>query len=432
VDQKTTAPRPYQATAISGVRWEWDRGVDSVILQLPTGGGKTHTAAAFIAAETGPVVFAAHLDALVGDTAARLRSAGVSCGIVAPWAKAQPEERVQVVSLGTAHARRLAPPAVLIIVDECHRAMARTVRSWLERYQKGVRLLGLTATPERGDGQPLGDLFESVVQGPSVASLMADGFLCGYTLKCPGANRQGDGVRELAKHREEWTRALYFAETIDAGVAAARRLNEAGLPAACLFGDTPRRVREAFRGALRSGELRALVGVGVFVEGFDEPSVDAVVLDAAFGTVGRYLQAIGRGLRPSPRKTGLLILDVRGAVHMHGLPDEGRTWNLSGTASTRNEPGMRIATCQKCLAVYKAGPSACPRCGASAEAAVVYEREPTHTEKLVEYAKIPREQRIARYRAAMIRLATSRFRMDVKSAERYATKETEKRFPCPQ
>lgn len=425
----TTVSRAYQARMVADVHARWDFGDRSVLLQLPTGGGKTHTAASIIANERGPVVFAAHLDSLVGDTAARLRSADVACGIVAPWAPSEPSHPVQVCSLGTVHARGLAPPAGLVILDECHRAAARTVRAWLGRYE-GVRLLGLTATPERGDGQGL-DMFDAMVQGPSVAHLTAEGYLCGYDLLCP-TSRAGDGVAELVKARRgsSWTRALYFAETIAAGQDVARRLRQSGITAEEMYGDTPRESRESMRARFRAGETAVLVGVGVFVEGFDEPLADAVVLDAAFGTVGRFLQAIGRGLRPAPGKRKLLILDVRGAVHIHGLPDEDRTWSLSGAvASTRTEPGMRIATCRECLAVFKAGPTSCPRCGATSARAEVYTRKPTGAEKLMLYSAIPIEKRRANYHAAMRRLATTRFHMSERAADAYATKKTLEKFP---
>ena len=76
----------YQRALVDRVYAAWAAGSRSVVLQLGTGGGKTHTAASILREETGPVVFAAHLDSLVGDTAKRLRGAGTPCGIVAPGA----------------------------------------------------------------------------------------------------------------------------------------------------------------------------------------------------------------------------------------------------------------------------------------------------------------------------------------------------------
>ena len=89
--------RPYQAEMVREVHAAWDQGARAVLLQAPTGAGKTHTVASLISEWDGPVIFAAHLDALVGDTAARLPGAG----IIAPWATPTPSARVQVCSLGT-------------------------------------------------------------------------------------------------------------------------------------------------------------------------------------------------------------------------------------------------------------------------------------------------------------------------------------------
>lgn len=420
--------RPYQAQLNREVRAHWDAGRLSVLLQLGTGGGKTHTAAGILGRETGSAVFLAHLDALVGDTAARLRGMGQDCGIVAPWAKPEPEKRIQVASLATVWARGYFPPGELVIVDECHRAKARTVESILGMYP-GKRLLGLTATPERSDGQGLGDIFPWMVQGPSVAELMAMGALCGYSLLCPAGRGRGDGVAELLRATGRWSRALYFAETIDEGRLAAHRLRELWYTVEEIYGDTPRNEREAIRDRLRTGKTQVLVGVGVFIEGFDEPSVDCVVLAATLGTVGRYLQAIGRGLRPSPGKDGLLILDCVGAVHVHGLPDEGRVWNLHGQASTRTEPGMRISTCSSCHAVYRAAP-VCPRCGAGREAAETYKRKPSPAERLVELDAIPLAARREAYWRAMVKIGMLRLRMPRAAAERWATEGAGKRFKC--
>lgn len=410
----------YQGKAKAEILAAWAAGHRCVLLQLPTGGGKTYMASMIIAEEAGYCIFAAHLDSLVGDTADRLREQGIPCGIVAPWAPFEPQYRIQVASLGTLHSRRLELPAELIILDECHRAKAKTVLAWLALYPK-ARLLGLTATPQRGDKQPLGDVFSHMVVGPSVKELIAIGALCQYTLLCTGgaqANRRGDGVAELEMGAGQWTRALYFAQDKAAGAEVATRLRKAWFNVEEIYGETTRKEREKIRARLRSRETDVIVGVGVFIEGFDEPQVDAVALDASFGPIGRFLQAVGRGMRVAEGKRGLTIYDLRGAVWRHGLPDGDLKWSLTGEACTRTEPGMRLLCCNHCAAVFRAA-SICPRCGRPVTPSREKPKPKTKAEKLQEYNSIPFATRRANFLATLVRVGLSR-RMPKGLAEQWA------------
>ena len=424
----------YQPALVARVREAWATGHRSVVAQLPTGGGKTHLAASILREETGPVVFAAHLDSLVGDTAKRLREAGTPCGIVAPWARPEPSHRVQVCSLGTLHARGTRPPAGLLILDECHRSEAPTVKGILSDYPD-ARILGLTATPERGDGAPLGDTFDAMVQGPSVRELTRLGALVPATMVVPvdeGSDVRGDAVAELRRLPGPW-RALVFAASIEEGRQTAERLRDAGLPCGELYGDTPRQVREDLRAKLRGGELRALVGVGVFIEGFDEPSVDVVALDAAFGTVGRYLQAIGRGVRRHPGKTHCTVLDLRGAVFLHLPPDIDREWSLTGEAvRPKLEAGLAFSRCGACWAVFLRAP-VCPRCGVRVLVKALPIRRLQRAAKMVQWDTTPEPVKRARYHAACVRLGIMRRRMSPKAAVLWADHALAKSFkePCP-
>ena len=169
--------RDYQAAQVEGVREAMRAGKRAILMQAPTGAGKTFTAAECIRASVAlgfRVVFAAHLDALIDDTSERLEEAGIEHGVIQAARPRKPDAAVQVASLATLHRRQEAPPADLFILDECHRAMASTVRGVLDRYPR-ADLLGLTATPQRGDGQPLGDVFEVMVPGPSMKRLIEGG-----------------------------------------------------------------------------------------------------------------------------------------------------------------------------------------------------------------------------------------------------------------
>lgn len=139
-------------------------------------------------------------------------------------------------------------------------------------------------------------------------------------------------------------------------------------------------------------------GVGVFIEGFDCPPIETVILARAFGVAGSYLQAIGRGLRPSPAtgKTRCTVLDLRGAVNLHGLPDEERRWSLDGKAVVRTEPLKALRRCAEGLAIFRPTPT-CPRCGAKAVAAPKVPRTLNRAEKLESFSAVSQPERDASF-----------------------------------
>ncbi|HSY24214.1 MAG TPA: DEAD/DEAH box helicase [Polyangiaceae bacterium] len=359
--------RDYQADLVARVGEAYRAGARSVVMQAGTGSGKTTTASALIAraiARRRNVIFAAHLDSLIDDTSDRLSVAGIEHGIVQADRPTNPTAPVQVCSLATLHRRGERPPADFVIVDECHRAMAASVREVLSAYPLAW-ILGLTATPERGDGAPLGDVFERMVCGPSVAELTARGHLVPAVVLAPPAPFDGglacDPVDAYELHVPGQP-AMVFCRDADHARDVAARMGER---AALILGDTPRDARRRSRERLAAGEPLVLVGCGVFVEGWDSPEVRAVIMGRAFGNVGGFLQGCGRALRPARGKTHATIIDLSGAALLHGLPQDDRVWSLDGPPR-RTGAGLKpLARCRECLAVFHAGPPACPRCGAS-------------------------------------------------------------------
>lgn len=422
----------FQAELVGRLRAEYLRGARSVVMQLGTGGGKTATASEIlrVAVERGRrAVFLAHLDALVEDTHARLTRASIAAGFVQAGRPSDPTAPVQVCSLATLHARGERPPADLVVLDECHRAMAATVRPILDAYP-AARLLGLTATPQRGDGQPLGDVFERMVCGPSNRWLTANGYLVRCDVLAPGTYlEQGLSADPVDAYRAHVAgqRALVFAANLEHATDLARRFAAEGIAAATLTGDTPRAERQELRQRLEAGDLRVLVGVGVFIEGWDCPAVEAVILARAFTVTGSYLQAIGRGLRTSPGKKRCTVIDLRGAVNLHGLPDEDRAWSLEGAAVRRTEPMTALRRCTECLAVFRPA-VACPRCGARAEAVARVPRTLTRAEKLERYSRMPQAERDARYLAQMQRIARDRCHMPEQRACEWARRKFVEKF----
>jgi superfamily II DNA or RNA helicase len=177
--------RPYQRKVIDRVNAQVADGHRRLCVVAPTGSGKTVVAAVLIAeavARSERVVFVAHRRELIEQTSRKLHAVGVDHGIIQAGYPVRPGVSVQVASIQTLHARALRsakielPPADLLFVDEAHHVRARTYAGLIEAYPDAV-VIGLTATPCRGDGRGLGNIFQVLVECPSVATLTRAGYL---------------------------------------------------------------------------------------------------------------------------------------------------------------------------------------------------------------------------------------------------------------
>lgn len=365
---------PYQTRAISGAQDAYRAGSKAVLLQMPTGAGKSHAAIGGIIVPTvargRSVIFVAHLEEILDDAAGRIRSEGLRVGVIKSGRTADPHAPVQVCSTPTL-ARMLErgdalPSADRVILDEAHRAASSTNRAILDHYKStGALVLGLTATPARGDGQPLNE-FERLVCGPSVKELIAWGNLVPARVWAPGRVLDKGVARdpvELVTSECMDRRCVIFAPDGAAAVQIAEQLNVAGYACETVLDGTPGEVRRGVRARLASGETRGIVTVRAVIEGFDAPVLDCAILCGAFTTITPWLQAIGRVTRSFPGKTGARVYDLRGAVYLHGLPEDDRVWSLAGEqgrSTADREAGLR--TCRACHAVFPPV-TRCPRCG---------------------------------------------------------------------
>ena len=382
--------RPYQTDLISKARASLRQGCKRLLLQCPTGAGKTVLVAHMLAtaAQKGKRAwFCVHRKELLEQAVQTfVDAADIHTGIVAAGYPSDPSAPVQVCSVGSLKRRmaKLQPPD-LLVWDECHHVPSA---SWaaVSSALPNAHQLGLTATPQRLDGKGLAAHFDQLLLGPTVADLIAQGYLSPYRLFAPGAfdtsqihkvagdfNKAevatamgastvvGDAVHTYQQHADHG-RALVFVWSLEASRALAAAFSAAGISAAHVDGETPSDERKRAMAAFRAGDLRVLCNVDLFGEGLDVPAVDAVFLLRPTDSLGLYLQQCGRGLRPSLGKSHVRIFDHVGNWTRHGLPDAAREWSLDGKPKkTRDTPSAR--TCPECFAVSPMGSTACVECG---------------------------------------------------------------------
>lgn len=358
--------RPHQTRAIGEVRAAFRRA-RRVLLVAPTGFGKTAVASQLIAwaVERGHrVLFLVHRREIVMDTAQRLTTAGVPCGVIMADVP-RVDAGVQVASVQTVAAREDHPPADLLVWDEAHHAAAETYRDIAAQYPKAWHL-GLTATPERADGAGLRDAFDELVVGATVRELQADGYLAACDVLAPARRQNGlaiDACEAWAQHAGGRP-TVAFCRTVEESKLLAANLAMRGIEARHIDGETNKRQRDNALGLFAAGRVQVLTNVFVLTEGWDAPRAKVCLLARGCGSEGTFLQMVGRVLRPYEDQRALVI-DLAGVTHEHGLPDEDRAFTLDGIARKPRDARPWLSQCLACGLVVegiKRGPR-CPRCG---------------------------------------------------------------------
>ena len=273
------------------------------------------------------------------------------------------------------------------------------------QWGKGVELLpnafglGVTASPLRADRKPLGringGLFDHMVVGPSMRDLITMGYLSEYRLIAPTMSidrsqiplSEATGELNQTKAREAshksqivgdivdnymkfapGRRGIAFVVDIETAKETAERFNAAGIKAMAVSSKTPDKIRQDAIRRFSRGELKVLVNVDLFGEGFDVPAVEVVMMGRPTESFGLYLQQFGRALRIFDGKLYGIIIDHVGNWLRHGLPDAKRLWSLEadlrGTPRGKRDPDvMPLRRCSACFNAYEAITNKCPYCG---------------------------------------------------------------------
>jgi DNA repair protein RadD len=389
----TVVLRPYQVDALRRFRERVDAGTRRILMVAPTGAGKATLAAQIILEAVGAgwrALFLAHRRELIVQAYERILRMGVPEALAGVLMggdrRRRPQAPVQVASVDTLR-HRAKPQAELVILDECHRALAKTNRDIAGAYPDALHV-GFTATPYRADGKGLRDAYDELIVVASPRELMALGFLVEprvFTVpqsKLPDLSsvkiKRGDYdskalaqavdrsalVGNIVEHWQEHAsdlRTVVFAASIEHSKHIAERFREAGIAAEHLDGTMSFEERDAILGRLESGETRVVSNVNVLTEGWDQPTVKCAILARPTKSTGLCLQEAGRILRPW-NDTRAIILDHAGCVLEHGLPQDDREFSLDPPPKKKSK-GPLLRPCPECFAVLPISSRICPECG---------------------------------------------------------------------
>lgn len=439
--------RDYQESGIQQLRERFRAGDRAVLYQLPTGGGKTVVASFVIdgAARRGNTTwFLVHRQELVRQSVATLNEIGIQCGVIAAGFTPDPLADVQVAMVQTL-ARRLGKyrPPSLIIQDEAHHLRAKTFSSIIDYYPQ-AKILGLSATPCRLDGQGLGlscgGHFNSMVSGPPLSQLIQQGSLSPPRIYAPPVGvdlgglhkRYGEFIQSEAAAAmdkpvvtgcaiEHYRRicnhepAIVFCASVAHAENVADQFRSAGYNAASIDGNMNDADRRNRIKSLGNGKLHILTSVDILGEGVDVPVVSAAILLRPTASLALLMQQVGRALRLYPGKKCAHIIDHVNNLSRHNLlgighPEFDIEWSLDGEVKKKKSassagPGFR--QCESCYSVHAPAP-VCPCCG------YVYEVKAREVEQVdgslreIDPATLKRLQKIEADRARWDRLREER------------------------
>lgn len=366
--------RDYQQTLYTMTR-EAFRRCKRVLVVAPCGAGKTYLFSEMIRNTRGDALVLVHRRELKEQHEKLFRELSITNGRVETY---QTERN----RLGK------YPKPRLLIVDEAHLSRSKGWSEIVEYYD--TYTVGLTATPVRLDGKPLGDIYQTMVQDITTKELIAQHRLSPYEYYAPVTVdtdnlkiQAGDfllkDLEKLMSDRaiysdalKSWQkiangeRTIAYCVSIAHAKETAQMFSDAGYPAVEIDGNTPPKKRSQIMQDFRDGKITVLCNVGIISEGVSIDDVSCCLLLRPTESHALYWQQAMRCMRYQPGKVAKII-DCVGNYSRNPLPDADVEWSL--TKSVKKSPKLtpagdfKIRTCQECFMVFPAAP-VCPFCGA--------------------------------------------------------------------
>ncbi|OWK45830.1 DEAD/DEAH box helicase [Fimbriiglobus ruber] len=337
--------RDYQQSAAAAVRAEWER-VQSTAVVMATGTGKTELYLDLAVSDPGRALVLAHRDYLLDQPIARLAALGFK-DVAVEKAKATSEGGLWQAKVVFASVQTLSKPDRLarfdptqfsvLIVDEGHRAVARSYRTVIDHFRKNPRLrvLVVTATPKRKDGVALAAVCDSVAYTYGPRQAAADGWIVPLRffrrevdgldfshVALRGTDLDADHVEQLlleekplhtvcASLAEDRGPTIVFCPGVAVARAYSALMNQRYRPgrSAVLWADSSDEERALVAQRLAADETEYVFNVDLFTEGYDVPELARVVWAAPTASLVRYTQGVGRVFRPHASLRGQLASD---------------------------------------------------------------------------------------------------------------------------
>lgn len=361
--------RPYQQKAKKDIFESWDE-VDNVMFQMPTGTGKTRLFTSIISdineysnrqGETGKILIIAHRTELIEQIDENLTRYKIPHNIIAGGRQKDYTLPVIIASIYTIiHPCNIDVAGELdvkfIIIDEAHHALSDSYQKLWAMYPE-TKKLGVTATPWRMDHQSFDSIFDKLIVSMPVKDFIRQGYLSPYKyysiknnspiqriidsieLNSSGEYKEssmeekmdiGSIRAKLLKSYQTYAKGrkgIIYAINIAHANHICEKYWEAGYNVVSIDSNTTAIERRTLIERFKKGDIDIIVNVDIFSEGFDCPDIEFIQLARPTRSLVKYLQQVGRGLRPTEKKERCIILDNVGAFSRFGLPDVKRLWH---------------------------------------------------------------------------------------------------------
>ena len=366
--QDNTVLRPHQIEAKAKIFEAWTK-YDSVMLQMPTGTGKTYLFTSLIndiintykfAHKYIKILIVAHRTELLDQISSTLNKFGIAHGFIQGTREQYLWKRVQVGSIMSLLTDKnyynvCRQKFDYIIVDEAHHSLADTYIRLFGLFPNAKKL-GVTATPWRLNHESFLSLYQYLIVSPQISWFINNNLLSDFDyvsikqdsevqrlvdksevvntgeFSNVGLDNTFNNQRIRSKLYESYLqfangrKGIIYAINKRHAAKIAELYSSHGVKAMAIDCDTPRDVRQEMISAFKSGEISVLVNVDIFTEGFDCPDVNFIQLARPTRSLSLYLQQVGRGLRIVEGKEKTIILDNVGLYNYFGLPDANRKW----------------------------------------------------------------------------------------------------------
>jgi len=361
--------RKYQVELKQMTKSLFMKGLMAVILCAPTGSGKTVTFAdiALDSVKNGSIVMiAVDRSELLEQAKEKLIDYGLNPAIIKSGKTMRKNANCYVATVQTLK-KRVFPEINLLIVDEAHKQIFDPV---IRIYKAaGVYIIGATATPKRtGKMTQMSDIYDEIVETVTISDLIKEGFLVPaitYSVKMDASkikvvgneydNKEMfdmfdkkqlyDGVVEKYLKLTPNTKAICFNVNVEHSKKVTQAFIDAGISSAHVDGTTPEKQRKDIFAAFKSGTIQVLNNVDVATTGFDEWTIETVIVNRITLSLSLWLQMAGRGSRITPfelqgllgflQKTHFNLLDMGGNVYKLGFWEQERTWSLTHKRSEK-------------------------------------------------------------------------------------------------
>jgi len=399
--------RPYQARGKALISESFAKGNQAVVLCVPTGGGKTvmFSDMTTAAIKNGcPTLIMCDRKELIEQANEKLNTFGLFPTLIVPGYRDK-VSNLYLASVDTLRNRRL-PDVSLVIADEAHK---KTFDEIMLTYKlRGANLVGATATPTRNgkrffkEDNPLfshypkysgqmGNIYDDMVQPVTIPELLRENYLvpeitygAELDLSDIDVTRNAEGVEynekqlfnkfnkpkmyagvvEKYKELTPGTKAICFNINVEHSIRQTQEFIAAGIPAAHVDGKTPLAVRKKIFKDFHFGIIRVLCNCGVATTGYDEPTIETIIINRATMSLALFLQMCGRGGRPCPAigKNFFNIIDMGSNVYKHGFWSEEREWSIDIDFVSKKKGVGVIRECENCQALIPASQATCKFC----------------------------------------------------------------------